>query len=366
MPEKTAQDKTEQATPRRIEEARKEGNVARSMDVNSVTVLLFGIFAIKIFGENLLLGISEFMRGTYQTLSATYLTIESIPKQTQNGIGRIILILAPVLILIMVGGLAANLAQVGIGFSPKALKPKFSKISPAKGIKRIFSAKTLVELAKGIFKILIVGGVGYSVIKDHLPEYLELAGKTPWMIFSFITTILFEISIKIGVVLISLAGADYTWQKYEYKKNLKMTKQEVKDELKKFEGNPEIKSRIRSAQQSASRNRMMQAVPDATVVVTNPTNIAVALKYEPMEPSDAPKIVAMGQRKTAERIKVLATEAGVPIIEDKPLARTLYKNLEVGMEIPSVFYQAVAEILAQVFQMQRNNSSMKQLVNYER
>ncbi len=366
MPEQAGQDKTEKATPRRREEAREEGNVARSMDVNSVVVLLMGILTIKFIGDNMLSGISDFMRGTYQTISATSLTIESVPKQAQSGIGKIILILMPVLGMIMAGGLAANFAQVGIGFSSKALKPKFSKISPAKGIKRIFSAKSLVELAKGFFKILIVGGIGYSVIKGHLPEYLELAGKTPWMILSFISVVLFELSIKIVVALIFLAGADYTWQKYEYEKNLKMTKQEVKDELKQFEGNPEIKSRIRSAQQAASRNRMMQAIPDATVVVTNPIHLAIVLKYEPTDKTDAPKIVAKGQRKTAERIKEIASEAGVPIIEDKPLAQTLFKTLEVGMEIPSIFYQAVAEILAQVFQMQRNNPSMKQRINYGR
>lgn len=364
MPEQTGQNKTEKATSRRRKEARKEGNVARSMDVNSVVVLLIGILALSFVGNNMLYEISDFMRGTYQTIVSTSLSIESVPEQAQNGMAKIILILAPVLGMIMVGGLAANLAQVGIGFSPKALKPKFSKISPLKGFTRIFSAKSLVELVKGIFKILIVGGIGYSVIKGHLPEYLELAGQTPWVILSFVTDVLIELSIKIGVALIFLAGADYAWQKYEFEKNLKMTKQEVKDELKQFEGNPEIKSRIRSAQQAASRNRMMQAVPDATVVVTNPTHIAVALQYQPHESYDAPKIVAMGQRKIAERIKEIAVQANVPIIEDKSLARTLFKTLEVGMEIPSVFYQAVAEILAQVFQIQRNDPSMKKRIIY--
>lgn len=364
MSNSLGQDKTEKATPRRRDDARKEGNVARSMDVNSVVILFTGIMIIKAMGYNMLQGISDFMSSTYMSISSPSINVSVIPSQAMNGIGKIALILLPILSAIMVAGLLSNIVQVGIGFSPKAIQPKFSKISPLKGFKRMFSAKSLVEFAKGIFKIFIVGGISYSVINGHLTEYLELAGMTPWMILSFLAGVLFELTIKIAVVLIFLAAADYAWQKYEYEKNLKMTKQEVKDELKQYEGNPEIKSRIRSVQQASSRNRMMQAVPDATVVVTNPTHLAIALLYEPSKSSDAPKIIAMGQRKTAERIKKIAQEANVPIIENKPLARTLFKSLEVGMEIPSIFYEAVAEILAQVFKMQRENPKLKKRVNY--
>jgi flagellar biosynthetic protein FlhB len=355
MPGQDKHSRTEAPTPKKRKKEREKGNVARSMDVNSVVVLLAGILVIKFMGKDLLNGISQFTAGIYTTLMTIHLTPESTSQYAQNGIWYFFSILSPILGVIMIMGLASNFGQVGFLLSQKAIIPKFSKINPLKGVKRIFSAKSIVELVKGIFKITIICIIGYGVIKSHIYDFYSMSIMTPAAVLSFIAGVLFELSIKIAIVLIFLAAADYAWQNYDYEKNIKMTKQEVKEEQTQERGNPEVKGRIKSLQRQLSRTRMMNAVPDATVVVTNPTHIAVALRYVTSEPSDAPKVVAKGQRKTAERIKLLASENDIPVIEDKPLARTLFQTLEVGMEIPPIFYQAVAEILAKVFKMQQKN-----------
>ena len=362
MPDQDKHSRTEAPTPNKRKKEREKGNVSRSMDVNSVVVLIAGILVIRFMGKNLLSGISHFTSGIYTSLMTIQLTPESTVQYTQNGIWYFFGIISPILVTIMILGLASNLGQVGIFFSKKAITPKFSKINPLKGVKRIFSAKSIVELVKGIFKITIICIIGYSVIKSHVNDFYSMSFMIPAAVLSFIAGVLFELGVKISIVLIFLAAADYAWQNYDYEKNIKMTKQEVKEEQKQERGNPEVKGRVKSLQRQLSRTRMMNAVPDATVVVTNPTHIAVALQYTPNKPSDAPKVVAKGQRKTAERIKLLAKENNIPVIEDKPLARTLFQTLEVGMEIPPIFYQAVAEILAKVFQIQRNNPYVKSTI----
>ena len=362
MPSQDKHSRTEAATPKKREKEREKGNVARSMDVNSVIVLIAGILVIKFMGKNLLSGISHFTSGIYTSLMTIQLTPESTVQYTQNGIWYFFDVISPILVTIMIMGLASNFGQVGFFYSKKAIIPKFSKINPLKGVKRIFSSKSLVELVKGIIKITIIGIIGYSVIKSQIYNFYSMSVMPPAAVLSFIAGVLFELGVKISIALIFLAAADYAWQNYDYEKNIKMTKQEVKEEQKQERGNPEVKGRVKSLQRQLSRTRMMNAVPDATVVVTNPTHIAVALQYAPNEPSDAPKVVAKGQRKTAERIKLLAKENNIPVIEDKPLARTLFQTLEVGMEIPPIFYQAVAEILAKVFQIQRNNPYVKSTI----
>ena len=355
MPSQDKHSRTEAPTPKKRRKEREKGNVARSVDVNSVAVLIGGILALKYMGQNVMDGITNFTTQIYATLLTTRFDVQSISTYSQNGVLYFFDVISPILGVIMVVGLASNFGQVGLFFSVKAIKPKFSKVNPIKGISRLFSAKSLVEFIKGIFKLTIIGIIAYSVIHGHLKDYYTISNIGSLGILGFIGDNLFELSIKIAVVLIFLAAADYAWQNYDYEKNIKMTKQEVKEEQTQERGNPEVKGRIKSLQKQLSRTRMMNAVPDATVVVTNPTHIAVALRYSPNEPSDAPKVVAKGQRKIAERIKILATENQVPIIEDKPLARTLHQSLEIGMEIPPLFYQAVAEILAKVYQLQKQN-----------
>jgi len=355
MPEKPAGDKTESATPRRRSKARDEGNVARSMDLTSVAVLFAGVMALYFSAGELLDSVTGLMTATYNNIASIAITPATLPGQFSFTLRYIVSSMAPIVFMVVFAGIAINVSQVGILFSKKALKMKFNKLNPLSGFKRIFSMRSVVGLIKGLFKLFIVTYICYLVIIKRADSYWILTNVTVFQALVFIGQILFELALKIGFALLVLAIADFAYQKYEYEKKLKMTKQEVKDEQKQYEGSQETKGRIRSIQRQLARKRMLAAVPAATVVVTNPTHVAVALKYEPLKNTDAPIVVAKGKRKIAEKIKAIARENQVPVIENKLLARTLYDVTEVGMEIPVVLYQAVAEILAQVYQMNQSS-----------
>lgn len=354
MAEDQGQDKTEQPSARKLEEAVEQGNVAKSRELNSVAVLVGVMIAFKAFSGYTANALKGFMTTTYQEISFISITVESLPKQTLLVLSVLAKVTLPIILVVLVFAMAANYAQVGFIFAKKALLPKFSKINPLSGLKRMFSAQSLVELLKGIIKIVILAFISYLVIRKHIPEYIALPAHSAGEITSFFISILFEMTLKITIALLVMAVADFAWQKYDHLKQLKMTKQEVKDEMKQQEGNPLVKSKIRSLQLSRARSRMLKAVPEATVVVTNPTTYAVALKYDPKSSSDAPRVVAKGMRKLAERIKKIAAENQIPVIENKPLARGLYDTCPVGSEIPMAYYQAVAEVLSRIFLKNKN------------
>lgn len=358
MAEYDAQDRTEQPTARRLEKAREEGNVARSLELNSVAVLLAGLLTLKATAEYIMTGYSNLIRSVYTNLSNIKLTPANLPAQLGQIFMLTIPLFLPVLLLIMIAGLAVNFAQVGFLFTAKPLIPRLDKLNPLKGIKNLFSLRSLIELIKGLLKITIVSLFVFFILNKHLVDFWKMMYTSIVGVMSQTGSIIYEIYLKVTVVLLFMAGADFAYQRWQYRKNLRMTKQEIKDEAKEYE-NPEIKGRIRSVQRQLARRRMMAAVPSATVVVTNPTFIAVALKYEPKTKSDAPVVVAKGKRKIAEKIKAIAQEHGIPIIENKPLARSLYDSVEVGMEIPIAFYQAVAEILVQVYKMKSELNPLK-------
>ncbi|MCD6375098.1 MAG: flagellar biosynthesis protein FlhB [Caldisericaceae bacterium] len=349
----TAQERTEQPTPRRREEAREKGRVAKSTELNSVVVLITGIFSLKLTLEAYGNQLADFLTTIYQDASTLELNTQTIPYLSFMVLKVFAFVTLPVLISIMIAGVVINFVQVGPLLASKAMKPDFSKMNPFKGIKNMFSLNALVELIKGNLKILIVGLVGYLVIDKYLGEINNYAYLSVAEQINLLGMLFLELSAKVGVVLLVMALADFAYQKYQYEKSLKMSKQEVKDEAKQYDGNPQIKSAIRSKQMQMARMRMMKEVPEATVVVTNPTHIAIALKYEPKNKQDAPIVVAKGKLKLAERIKAIAQKHGVPIIENKPLARGLYDVCEVGKEIPAAFYQAVAEVLSQVYKMNK-------------
>lgn len=357
MPDKPAQDKTEKATPHRRRREKEEGNVCRSMELNSVVVLFAGIFALKFFWSGISDHLLNFVSSVYIDIANTSITSVSIPVQARTIMVRLCLILLPVFVLVMIAGIGVNYAQVGFVNAKKALVPKLSRLNPIEGLKRLFSLRSLVELIKGIIKILIVSFIAYSVLKKYIDECWVLYNSTGWQIVAFLGKGLFELAIKIGLALLIFAIADYSYQKWEYEKRIKMTKQEVKDEYRQYEGSPEVKSRIHLVQRQIARRRMMAAVPEATAVVTNPVFIAVALKYKPVKKSDAPIVVAKGKRKIAEKIKEIAMKNDVPVVENKPLARSLYENTEIGMEIPIMYYQAVAEILVHIYQMEKEGNA---------
>jgi len=353
MAENPAQDKTEQATPRKREQAIEEGQVPKSNELNSAIVLLSILIAFGVMSTNFTNTINYFVIYTYQKSSFIDISIQSFPWQVAFAAKILFLILAPVLTTVLIAGVGANVGQFGFIFSKKALKPNFKKINPLSGIKRMFSLRSLVELVKGILKIVIITFIAYSVVNKYQDEYLFLATKSISEIVGFAVSVIFEMGIKIGIALIFMAVADFAYQKWEHEKSLKMTKQEVRDETKQQEGDPKIKSKIRSKQYEMAATRMMSAIPEASVVVTNPTFIAIALKYNPEISSDAPKVIAKGKRKVAEKIKKIAMENDVPIIENKPLARSLFDACEVGNEIPFDYYQAVAEILAELMKSKK-------------
>ena len=346
----TGQEKTEQPTPKRRKEAREKGQVVKSAELNSVVILLGAIITFYFMIGSISTQIVQFTRQIFLSSSNTALTTDTIQELTTNGLNFVSNMLMPIFIFLLLLGLGINLVQVGVSFSVKPLMPKFEKINPQKGLKRIFSARSIAEMLKGVIKITIVAVICYFFIKNQIEDFTLLAHSSIQSIIGFVGEKMYTIFILVSIALIIPAIGDFAYQKWEHEKNLKMTKQEVKEESKDTEGNPQIKSKIKSLQMQASRRRMMQAVPDATVVVTNPTHIAIALEYDLDWKGKAPKVLALGRRKTAEKIKEIAKQHSVPIIEDKPLARALIEVAQVGYEIPQMFFMAIAEILAKVFQ----------------
>jgi flagellar biosynthetic protein FlhB len=351
MPEESFQDKTEPATPRKKEESRKKGQVAKSRELSSVAVLSAGVLYLYFGGMHMIEYLGMCIRSSFKTAYLCTDNIQDLISLAVSSVEKFTWIALPVMVVTMIIALAVNVLQTGFLFSVETLSPKASKINPLEGAKRIFSRQSLVELAKSILKLIIVGSVAFSTLKNELNHMIPLVYQEKNQIFAVLGQSAFKVTIRCCVILAVLAILDFLYQRWDHEQKLKMTKQEVKDEYKHTEGDPMVKSRIRSIQREMARRRMMEAVPKADVVITNPTHLAVALRYD-QKNMPAPRIVAKGANMIAERIKNLAREHEIPIVEDKPLAQNLYK-LEIGEEIPTQFYQAVAEILAYVYGLRR-------------
>jgi len=351
MPEESFQDKTEPATPRKKEEARKKGQVAKSREMSSVAVLSAGVIYLYFGGRYMAESLGKCIQSGFKTVDLYTDNVQDLIFLTSSSVERFIWIALPIMAVTMMIALAVNLLQTGFLFSVETLSPKASKINPLKGAQRIFSRQSLVELAKSILKLIIVGSVAFSTLKNELNHMIPLLYQEKIQIVSVLGQSAFKVTIRCCVILAVLAILDFLYQRWDHEQKLKMTKQEVKDEYKHTEGDPMVKSRIRSIQREMARRRMMAEVPKADVVITNPTHLAVALRYDQAK-MPAPRIVAKGANQIAERIKTLAREHKIPVVEDKPLAQNLYK-LEIGGEIPSQFYQAVAEILAYVYGLRK-------------
>jgi flagellar biosynthetic protein FlhB len=350
MPEGSFQERTEQATPKRREEARQKGHVAKSMEVNAAVVLLAGVLALYAISGSWLVGMADLWRRSFSSLASASVSADSVGNILATTALNLARFLAPVVGVAFVAGLLANVAQVGFVFSGEPLVPKWERISPVQGARRLLSARSLVELLKGILKIALVAWVVWAALKAEKERILLLTEQSPLQILAYLGSVSFKVALRAALVLLALALADYGFQRFEYERSLRMTRQELKEELKETEGDPLIKARIRSIQRALARRRMMKRVPESDVVITNPTELAVALKYDPKTMA-APTVVAKGARKLAQRIKEIAKEHGIPIVENKPLAQLLYRSVEVGMEIPVEAYQAVAEILAYVYRL---------------
>jgi flagellar biosynthetic protein FlhB len=312
-----------------------------------MTALGFFYFA----GSWMFWNISGFIGGVFQELDTLRLnTVADVSTFSVDIFTKLFSILIPFFVPILIAGIAGNVGQVGFEMHSEPLRPKLNKINPVAGLKKFVSVRSLVELAKSIMKLLIIGGISYGLIKAEMRGFPLLMQQGVGEILLFIAQVAFKILFFVCLALIILAVLDYIYQRWQFEQSIKMTKQEVKDEHKQVEGDPKVKSRIRKAQLELAAHRMMEAVPEADVVITNPVHLAVALKFEASEMM-APTVIAKGAGHIAERIKEIANAHQVPVIEDKPLAQTLFKIVEIGEFIPVELYRAVAEILAYVYRL---------------
>ena len=352
MAEESFQERTEQATPKKREEARKKGQVAKSKELSSVAVLLTGVFTLFWGSAYFYHNMTGILRHYLSQAADHAITVDAMPGIGLFAMRQLSATLLPLFFTLMVVAVLSNYMQVGTLFSFEAIIPKFSKLNPLEGLKRLFSAQAMMEFAKSIFKLVVVGWIAWDTMGGEMEHLLPLIDKSPGVILNYVGHVSFTLFWKICLVMIFLAIVDFIFQKWEFEKNLRMTKQEVKEEHKQTEGDPHVKSRIRSIQREMAQKRMMAEVPEADVVITNPTRLAVALKYDSAS-MEAPQVVAKGAGHVAERIRKIARQNGIPVIENRPLAQGLYKLVEVGNSIPETLYQAVAQVLAHVYSLRK-------------
>ncbi|NNF57016.1 MAG: flagellar biosynthesis protein FlhB [Rhodothermaceae bacterium] len=347
------QEKVFDPSPSRLKKAREEGNVFKSKELASVGVLGAG-GAVMVLGAPRAFGVLEELTAhLFLSAATTPLNAESLPGLFV-GIGLPVLgVMLPFFATVMVAGAAANVAQTGWILTGKPLAPKFSRVSPLEGAKRLFSSKGVFEAGKALVKVAIVGPIAYTILKNHLPELLGLAALPLDAIVRQTGAWFVGLALPVLGALLALAAVDYAWERHRWYTDLKMTQKEVKDEAKEQEGDPQLRGRRRQkARELALKPRLDHAVMKADVVVTNPTHYAIALRYAPEEHA-APFVVAKGIRKRALRIKALAAELDVPTVEDRPLARALYATVEEGQPINETLYPAVAAVLAEVYERRR-------------
>lgn len=343
-------DRTKKATPKRREEMRKKGNVARSRDIPAAAVLLGGLAAVYFFSGRFMDGISGVFREYFALSTAGLDTVDGAHTLLTGLLIRCAILLAPVFLITFLCAGLAGFAQVGPLFTVEPLTPNLERINPAAGFSRLFSAPSLEELVKSLVKFLIVGYLAYRIIRREIPVIPGIIDMHPREIVAYMAHISGMLFLHGGLALLVLSFGDYAFQRWNYEKSIKMTDQEIKDEMKASEGDPMVKGRIRSIQREKARRRILQEVPKADVVITNPTHFAVALRYE-RGTMAAPRVTAKGADLLARRIRDLAAEHGVPVVERPPLARALYASVEEGQVIPPDFYKAVAEVLAYVYRL---------------
>ena len=349
-------EKTEPATEKKLREAREEGKVAKSKELTSAFDLIVLFLILKIFVTMVGKGFIGVFEQTYRlipdflSMYAMDVSPQAVSSFFSNVFVEMLAIAWPFFLFGFAVTLLVSILQVGWKVSGKPMQPKLDRFNPVSGFKRIISKDSIFEFFKSVLKIAVIIYVAYSSIKDHQNELLILYDIPLGQAVALCGDIIINAGLKISIVYLVVGIADYIYQKFRFNEEMKMTKQEVKDEYKNTEGNPEIKGRQRQRMREASRRRMMQDVPKADVVITNPTHLAVAIKYDP-ETNRAPVVLAKGEDYLAQKIREAARENHIEIVENKPLARMLYANVEVGSEIPPELYQAVAEILAMVYNM---------------
>lgn len=361
MADVEGQEKTEQATAKKLDDSRNKGQVAKSVEMSSFVVFSTGL--IMIFAARHFIGdqLSYLAKEIFNSLDVLTLNSSVVQLYAIKIALFFFITTAPVFIGLLIMAFAVNIAQVGYRFSMKALELKLDKLNFINGFKNVFlSARSFVEVTKSLLKLIFIGLFTYIVVKDMILESITLPEYSIDSIINFMIDSAVSLIWKISLVFAVFAAADFMYQKFKFKKDMMMTKQEVKEEIRQSEGDPHVKGKIKSLQFAAARRRMMKEVPTADVIITNPTHYAIALKYEPSKKS-SPVVVAKGVDELAQRIKQIAIENNVPLHEDRELARTLYKMCDIGEEIPEVLFHTVAKVLAYIFSL-RNKKKRKSIV----
>lgn len=345
------EERTEKATPKKREDVRKkEGMVARSADLTSAVMLLSSVLILRFWGPALFRHFAQVMeRGvSYATWAGGK---EEAGAALRTGIIDVMLQLAPLVLALFALALLVNALQVKLYFVPKALAFKGERINPLQGMKRLLSPRSLVELGKNLLKVALVGAVAYFTVKDGYVRLHAMTGAGAGELLAAFMGLLFSTCLKVALVMVFLGGMDYAYQRWEFERNIRMTKQEIKEEFKQTEGDPHLRAALRQRMRQLARQRMMQRLPEATLVVTNPTHFAVALLYK--RGMRAPRVIAKGVDFMARRIREEAERLGIPMVEEPELARSLYRMVDLEEEIPPQLYRAVAEVLAYVMSVDR-------------
>jgi len=345
-----AHEKTEKATPRKKREARNKGQVAKSSELPGALIVFFTFLALNTLGGLYEDRLYSLFTVTFNEYMRWDVTLSNISVMFSQLIVQGILFVVPIFAIAMILAVLGNYIQFGFLFTTQPLKMKLSKLNPIQGFKQLFSMRSLVNLIKSLLKVIIIGSVVWSNLWGARDKLLSLSLLPLEDVFRFAGGLTTKIGVQIGAVLVVLAILDYMYQRYEYNKQLRMTKQEVKDEFKKTEGDPLVKGRIREKQRRMAMMRMMQEVPKADVVITNPTHYAVALQYDATI-MEEPKVIAKGVDYVALKIREVAQAHDIIIMENRPLARALYERTEIGQSIPVDLFQAVAEVLAYVYKV---------------
>ena len=345
-----SQEKTESATPKKRQDARKKGQVAKSNELPGAFILFFTFLSLLMFGGFFKDHFFKIFRVIFTDYLLSDVSVQNVTTLFGHLMIEGVILLSPIFAVTMFIALLGNYLQIGLLFTGDPLLMKFSKINPLEGAKKIFGLRSVVEFLKSMLKVTVVGVVVYITLSGQIKQIMTLSHLSLENTLSFVASITVKLGITIGLILVVLAVFDYIYQKYEHEKSLKMSKQDIKDEYKKSEGDPLIKGKIKERQRKLAMQRMMQEIPNADVVITNPTHYAIALKYN-ASAMEAPKVIAKGKDYLALKIREIAKENNIVMMENKPLARALYNQVELGDSIPADLFQAVAEVLAYVYKI---------------
>lgn len=359
MPEQTGGEKTLPASPRKIQKARERGNVARSQDLGAAVTLAVALLGLWMFGPaagEQLLSLTNYYFSEAHTLLANRENTQSL---LIHAIFLAVPVAVPIMVLLMAAGVAVNVSQIGFLVAPEAIQPKLERLNPIAGFQRFVSVRSLVELLKSLAKLGVVGWIAWITLESMVPQMIVTMQQPPGagslMVWDMILTIWW----RVVLAMIAIGVLDFAFQRFQYGRDNMMTLQEARDELKELEGDPRIKQRVRQIQRQMAMQRMMSEVPEADVVITNPAHYAIALRYDPLR-MFAPIVVAKGARKVAQRIRDLAAEHSVPVVQRPDLARALFNTVEVGQPVPETLFRAVAEVLAFVYEIDRREQKIRE------